>query len=371
MSLKLYTGIMGSGKTYEVVSEVILNSLRQGRRVISNIAGLSIKEFTLILQSEGVPLDAIGELVLVTHAQVLNPEFWLTDNDLYASRSLGTVTLNSGESVPVIRAGDVVCLDEIWRFWNGFSTKDEDGKKRPDRVMNFFRMHRQMPDPESGLTCEIVLITQDPQDASRQVRGVVETIYCMTKLTALGMDKRYRVDIYARKITRVPLRSIQRSYNPKYFPLYASHSQKKEGGADAVEQSVDKRGNLFSNPIYKYGIPLALLPIIPAFIFLWRMFHPAPPVEENAAPLAVAGAPATQFAPVNNQPEVTLLWRVVGAYNSGAVLTFIIQSNTGEVRQLIDPPNFQQLGFGYSVELPEGGFATSWTKFNQQAQGLI
>jgi len=370
VSLKLYTGIMGSGKTYEVVSEVILNSLRQGRRVVSNIAGLDIKEFTIILQSEGVPLEAIGELVLVTHAQVLNPQFWLTDTDDLSSRISGFIASVTGEKIPCIRAGDVVCLDEIWRFWNGFSTKDEDGKKRPDRVMNFFRMHRQMPDPESGLTCEIVLITQDPQDASRQVRGVVETIYCMTKLTALGMDKLYRVDIYARKITRSPLRSIQRSYNPKYFPLYASHSQKKEGGADAVEQSVDKRGNLFANPIYKYGIPLALLPIIPAFIFLWRMFHPAPPVEETSAPVSIAGAPA-QNSTVNNQPEVNLTWRVVGVYNSGAVLTFIIQSNTGEVRQLIDPPNFQQLGFGYSVELPEGGFATSWTRFNQTDKGLI
>lgn len=356
MSLKLYTGIVGSGKTYEVVSEVIINSLRQGRRVVSNIAGLNFEEFKKILNEEGVPDDAIGELVQVEHEKVLDPLFWPTDKDA----SEGTKAF--------IRSGDVVCLDEIWRFWNGFATKDEDGKKRPDRVMNFFRMHRQMPDPQTGLTCEIVLITQDPQDASRQVRGVVESIFCMTKLTALGMDNRYRVDIYARKITRTPLRSIQRSYNPKYFPLYASHSQKKEGGADAVERSVDNRANLFANPIYRYGIPLALIPIIPAFIFLWRFLHPAPPVEENAAPVAIAGAPATVE---RSTPEVVTSWRVVGVYNSGSVLTFIIQSNTGEVRQLIDPPNYQQLGYGFSVELPEGGFATSWTRFNQQAQGLI
>lgn len=32
MSIKAYVGRMGSGKTYEVVSVVILNALRNGRR---------------------------------------------------------------------------------------------------------------------------------------------------------------------------------------------------------------------------------------------------------------------------------------------------------------------------------------------------
>ena len=49
MAIKAYTGIMGSGKTYEVVSEVIRTALAQGRRVVSNIAGLNYEAFVDLL----------------------------------------------------------------------------------------------------------------------------------------------------------------------------------------------------------------------------------------------------------------------------------------------------------------------------------
>jgi zona occludens toxin len=38
MAIKVYVGLMGSGKSYEVVSNVIVPALGRGRRVISNIA---------------------------------------------------------------------------------------------------------------------------------------------------------------------------------------------------------------------------------------------------------------------------------------------------------------------------------------------
>jgi hypothetical protein len=41
------------------------------------------------------------------------------------------------------------------------------------------------------------------------------------------------------------------------------------------------------------------------------------------------------------------------------------------MRQLVSPPNFQFLGSGVSVELPEGGYATSWTTLNKEQGGLI
>ena len=190
MAIKAYTGIMGSGKTYEVVSEVIRIALSQGRRVVSNIAGLNYAAFVDLLVEDGANPEHIGELIAVDHEQVKDPFFWRTDK----CEAEGTKT--------VIQPGDLVVLDEIWRFWEGFSPKDSDGKKMPDRVKNFFRMHRHMVHPGTGVTCDMAVICQDIMDAHRGLRSVIEETYLMTKLTVIGSSSRYRVDIFQRASVR-------------------------------------------------------------------------------------------------------------------------------------------------------------------------
>lgn len=37
MPINIYTGLMRSGKSYEVVSEVIVPAIRKGRRVVTNV----------------------------------------------------------------------------------------------------------------------------------------------------------------------------------------------------------------------------------------------------------------------------------------------------------------------------------------------
>jgi zona occludens toxin len=352
MSIKMYCGILGSGKTYEVVSEVILGARRQGRRVVSNIAGLNDEVMRAILIEEGTPAGLIGELVRVEHDKVKEAIFWRTDTDDKTGR------------VPFINKGDVVCLDEIWRFYDGFGARDSDGKKLPEECKNFFRMHRQFPDPVTGLTCEIALITQDPADASRFVKGVVEQVFYMTKLTAVGMHNRYRVDIYAKKITRNPIRSLQRSYNEKYFPCYKSHSQSEEGGAKVVERSADDRGNVLKGALFKVGLPLAGLLLVSGAFFTWRFFHP----KQEAADVVQVQS-GSQAAPVSqsqsvvqSRPVIVVDWRVVGWYSNGAMITATLQNSSGAIRTIANPPVYKMSASGLELELPEGGFATPWTQ---------
>lgn len=202
MSIKCYVGRMGSGKTYEVVSMVILGALRSGRRVVSNIVGLNYDEMVLALAEEGVSADKVGELVTISHDDVFAPEFWLTDENAPTERPSH-----------VLRPGDLLALDEIWRFWDGFNKPDP-------AVMNFFRMHRHFTHPETGVACDVALITQDVMDIGRKVRAVVEETYRMEKLTVIGAPKRYRVDVCTGGQSRKVLRSIQRKYDPRYFVLY-------------------------------------------------------------------------------------------------------------------------------------------------------
>jgi zona occludens toxin len=358
MSIKLYTGLQGSGKSYEVVSVVILGSLREGRRVISNIAGLDYAAMRSMLINEGTEPANVGTLVQVHHDDIQKANFFRTDTD------------TETKTETFVQGGDVVVLDEIWRFW-------EKDSHVTARQQNFFRMHRHMLHPDSGLSCEIVLISQDHMDVCRKIRAVVEKTYVMTKHTELGSTKYYRVDIYSRakfsKSTQ-PLNSLQKAYDAKYFPLYKSHS----AGGDVIdpkEVSIDKRGNIFSRPLIKYGIPLVLLPAIPAFVFFWKYLHPeqigsikkddaVPTIAQPASSLPVTTPAVDSVPPVNDA------WRVVGKYSTGNFLTFIVQNSSGAVRFLQNPPVYKVSALTTEVELPEGGFATSFTSFNQSNGAL-
>lgn len=352
MAIKAFVGISRSGKTYEVCTQSILSALRQGRRVLSNIAGLNQEAFNTILFGEGLTEDKIGRIVQVEHEQVLEANFFRTDLD--DKKGLDTF----------IQPGDLLALDEIWRFW----------KKRgdiPDRHMNFFRMHGHFTHPVSGLTCEVILITQTIKDINENIRENIAETYVTVKNTKVGSDKSYIVHIYDRGTTikSALIRTLPpRFYKPEYFSLYKSHSQHKNGDAAPQEKTPDSRGNIFQGAYFRIGIPLALFLLVPAGFFLYRFFHPVAPVvavaKDGAAVPVVS--PSILIKPVESES-----WRVVGHYFHNGFYTFIIQNSSGRVRQLVNPPKFQLFGFSSSVELPEGGFATSWAILEKTKGGLL
>ncbi|MCB5206530.1 zonular occludens toxin domain-containing protein [Methylovorus mays] len=352
MAIKAYVGIMGSGKTYEVVTVVILNAIRQGRRVVSNIAGLNYDEMQKLLVAEGLEESALGQLVNVTHDQVKDPAFWRTDKD----EEQGIQAF--------IQPGDLLALDEIWRFWDGFALKDENGLPRPARVMNFFRMHRHFPHPETGVTCDVAIITQDVMDIHRSVRAVIEETYRMEKLTAVGLSSRYRVDIFKRaRIVKTPLRSLQRAYEPKYFPLYTSNSQQKEGDASARETNIDKRGNILSGKLFLFFIPLLLAIALFSLFFVWKFLHPA----SNAQPKADTEQTSNQPPAVNNPapaasnpPAPTDKWRIAGFYKYRDTLTLVLRNDAGTHRYVVSPPNIRMVGLDVGAVLGDEVFS-NWS----------
>jgi zona occludens toxin len=286
----------------------------------------------------------------------MQPDFWLTESGNEAVKATGL-----SSDAAIIQPGDLVALDEIWRFWSGFGTKDADGKKRPDSVMNFFRMHRHFTHPETGVSCDLALITQDVMDLSRQVRAVIEETYRMEKLTAIGSTKRYRVDVCQGGQTRKALRQIQREYDPKYFPLYSSHSGRKEGEAQAVEENIDQRGNLLKGALFKVIIPAALLVGIIAVWSVAQYFTPdeSPKDEQPANPPAATNSPmVTSGLPPQNAVDETESWRVVG-WITGQPLKVIIERD-GKTRT-IEPPNYKLTGLTLEAFLPNGEAVAPWT----------
>lgn len=358
MAIKAYTGIMGSGKTYEVASVVIYGALASGRRVVSNIAGLNYEVYRALLIEDGIPPERIGEIVAVSHDAVRDPMFWRTDED----EKTGAVT--------VIQPGDLVVLDEIWRFWDGFAPRDTDEKRtpRPGRVLNFMRMHRQMPHPVTGVTCDLAIICQDIADVHRTVKGVIEETYVMTKLTAVGAHGSYRVDIFAKsRITRKPLRSLPpRTYKERFFPCYKSHSQQKEGGAAGQEVNIDKRGNILGGWYFKILLPLSIPVFIVAIWSVWSFLHP----KEVKKPESVAAKSETeQKGAAQVRPEIAQEWRVSGWYDVGGIQR-VVMTDGESTRFIVSPEALKVTAVSVEVKLPEGGFATSWTG-GRKSSGVI
>jgi zona occludens toxin len=254
-----YTGIQGSGKSYEVVQGVIVPNVAKGRRVVTNVTGLQYEKIcAYITDNFQNHADEFGEIVQVDNERISEPFFFpleekespflaaiarITDADLIAD--LQNKHLEWKNSF-LVKGGDIVILDECWRWY----TSDA---PLPDNHLKFFRMHRHFLHPVSGQCCDIVLIVQDIGDLRRNIRATLEKSFLMQKHTDLGMPDRYVVSVYGgnKQIKRAFIEDFQKKYNPEIFPLYQSHSQKEQGGADAKEERVDTRGSIFNRKIIK------------------------------------------------------------------------------------------------------------------------
>jgi zona occludens toxin len=113
MAISVYTGLQGSGKSYEVVSEVIVPAIAQGRRVVTNVDGISdelIREYAA--QKYKVDFEKLGSVVHVTNGDVFETKFF----PYYDSKK-------ESHTDTVVQPGDLVCIDEAWRFWPATGAK--------------------------------------------------------------------------------------------------------------------------------------------------------------------------------------------------------------------------------------------------------
>ncbi|HFE8018275.1 TPA: zonular occludens toxin domain-containing protein [Proteus mirabilis] len=177
MAISAYVGVPGSGKSYEVVSNVIIPAFMKGRRIVTNLYGISQDKINAYcLAHRKADADSLGEIVYVDNEQVMDDNFFpYMENDVLAENTF-------------CRSGDLICLDEIWRIW-------ENDKKIPKNHRSFIAEHRHF-DGENGNTCDLVVLNQSVSGLPRFIKDRVESTFRMTKLTALGLRSRYRVDVY-------------------------------------------------------------------------------------------------------------------------------------------------------------------------------
>jgi zona occludens toxin len=225
MSVFAYTGLPGSGKSHTVVEHQILPALKAGRRVVTNVA---------------LKWDAVREAF---------PSGELVELPLDAVRS-------SPERIyEYVTPGSVLVLDEVWRiFPSGLQAKQV-----PEPFRKLLAEHRHMVNV-AGESCQIVLVTQDLAQVSAFARQLVEQTFRTVKLSAVGLSKQYRLDVYMGPASgpnppsSTRIREIFGRYHEGVWRYYESHTMSERGTSGADEKAMDRRGNVLKGPLVILGV---------------------------------------------------------------------------------------------------------------------
>lgn len=372
MPVRLYIGPSGSGKTYELVKNLIIPALMAGRRVITNIAGI---EYDLLKdycsrKFNDFDVEKFGKIQLVDTDEVSHPLFFRHEHDEKNG-------INS-----YIQPGDLVCIDEIWRYF-------DDTKALPDRFLNFLKMHRHHVNEATGFVIDVCLISQGIEDFHRKIKSNSQETYDILKNTSVSSDNSYSIVIYgprgrmtrANRITELsPL-----FYDPEVCALYKSQSLGRSR-AGIKEQRADKRGSIFNNSFFKYGLPAAALFGIWSmyFLYTWYQGKMHPQQNQTASNKLPVGSPVSQInqqQQANSSPDLPkqinmikdpVTWFVTGFYKLNNDYTFIV-TNGNQSLYLTNPP-FQKVGNNYVVTLPDGSFANTFNvqvSKNEKSSSLL
>jgi len=386
MAITAYTGLQGSGKTYQVVSHVIVNALKQGRIVVTNIQlnsdvirdylalqGVTISggvngyvpgaggivQFTVDQLLEDVRLQLEHDKLRYKISKLVNP---LSSSKKVVKSPESEYTSffprkdskgNWDSSIPsIVQPGDLVVIDEAWEFW-------ETGMSIPLAHHEFFRYHRHFKNADTGVTCDVVLLSQHIADLHSKVKNVIELTVLTEKLVEMGASNSFRISTFSRvKLTTRPIAVNLGRYNPKFFTFYKSHDANV--AAKGKERRVDKRQVIWNSPFFKYVMPLALLTFIFVIYLGYDMYRSrVDAINEKAAkeeaaknrvpsdiidrrPSLPAGSQSSPV-PSSTQPQsmsVPSLYNVTGFIQGNGDLFVLLNDNGNDVL-LLNPSDFE------------------------------
>lgn len=310
MPINAITGLMGSGKSFECVSSVIIPAVRSGRRIVTNVDGIDSEAIRCYcFEKFSIPLDQLGFVVHCTNDQVFEADFFPHGSD--------TQTF--------VQPGDLVCIDEAWRFWG------TDSKIIKEHRI-FFREHRHYVHPDTKVCCDLVLMVQDIGDLNRLLKAVVELSFRTTKIKSLGLSKVYRVEMWEGWKQAIKTRSMvqNKKYDPEIFPLYSSYT-----GGTGKELTVDKRQNVLASP--KVWIMFLLVVVLGSvsIFFASKVFSPKGKSSEPDKQVSAS----SQSSPKQPQIVFSDQWRISGTVNLKNGLYVVLINQNGNIRYE-HPSNF-------------------------------
>ncbi|KGY11255.1 hypothetical protein NM22_16870 [Vibrio tubiashii] len=201
------TGRPGGGKSYEAVAFHIIPALKDGRKVVTNVA-LNIDHFVKIFGQ-----DVVDELLVVVDGDLTN--FGSKERPFSKVEHYQDEWRNEKGQAPLY------VIDEAHMSL---------GRNANDAILEWYSMHRH-----SG--ADIILMTQNLRKVHRDIKDMVEIHYYCVKNAAMGSNK-----TYTRKVKNgangVDLNENVRKYEKQYFPFYQSHTSSNKAVEEAVAKDV-------------------------------------------------------------------------------------------------------------------------------------
>ncbi|AMM14997.1 Zonular occludens toxin [Burkholderia sp. PAMC 28687] len=361
MAINAYCGVMGSGKSYEVVQGPLLDAIAMGRRVVTNVDGISeVRIHDYLEKNNKLTREKLGRVVHVRTDDIVRPAFFPMEHE-----STDGATVTAG----FVEPGDLVVVDEAWKLWAS-------DKKIFDEHMAFFRMHRHFTHPVTGVACDVVLMIQGIADLHRKLKEVVELSFRMHKLKSLGLASGYRVEQYEgwKQNSKTRVGTYVRKYRKEIFPLYKSYA-----GAGGTEATVDKRQNVLANKTLWLMAAVGVVALSISIRFIYTFFHRAPKANEvsamsQAAPETTATMPSSPVATTRPKEAFSDSWRIAGTYAGPGQAWVVVADSAGRLR-VESPSMFQNVGTarvgtidGDRVSTFSGAKVT--TSIGSPAQGL-
>ncbi len=201
------TGRPGGGKSYEAVAFHIIPALKEGRKVITNVA-LNIPHFVKVFGQE-----LVDELLVVVDGQL--DQFGSIERPFSKVEHYKDEWRNGQGQAPLY------VIDEAHMSL---------GRNANDAVLEWYSMHRHYG-------ADILLMTQNLRKVHRDIKDMVEIHYYCVKNAALGSTKSY-----TRKVKNgangTDLNEGVRKYKKEYFPFYQSHTSSNKAVEEAVTKDV-------------------------------------------------------------------------------------------------------------------------------------
>lgn len=263
MAINAYVGTPGSGKTYEVVRSVILPAFLNGRRIVTNIEGISQENFLDYVdklnnkrkENNKIDYACLGSIVKVNDDDCLKPNFFPYKNC---------------KDETIAKNGDLICIDEVWRIF-------DDKAKIHENHRSFIAEHRHFVN-DKGQTSDLVVINQSISNVPRFIKDRIETTFKMVKHISIGLSNRYRIDVYqgVKLFKSNKIHSIQAKYDSDIFSLYKSYD------GNGSEKVIDNRVNFLKSPSFIIRMLLSLFLILSSSLYFYvSYFGKQEEVSEN------------------------------------------------------------------------------------------
>lgn len=201
--INLLLGRPGSGKSYEAVVFHVIETIKAGRMVITNLP------LNLVAIGAFFP-EAVNLIQVVTKSASGGPLPFTSVNDFqFDWRGKDDI-------------GPLFVIDECHKFFPSSGTSRA--------VLEWFAEHRH-------LGVDLLLITQTPKNISRPILDMVQVVYRVSNNRTLGHDKSY-VRKVQDGIKGAVISTSVRTYNPSYFQFYKSHTKSLSSVIEAQVQDI-------------------------------------------------------------------------------------------------------------------------------------